>query len=156
MALYELARTQRLPISLDEAWEYFSSPKNLKEITPARMNFRITTDERDLETMYDGQIIGYTVEPILGIPLEWVTEIKHVRKGRFFVDEQRFGPYAFWHHKHFFEAISGGCEMRDVVHYRLPLGPIGRLGHWIFVRKQLETIFDFRFAALEKRFGKMG
>ncbi len=155
MALHELSRTQRLPISLEEAWRYFSSPKNLRDITPAHMNFKITTDEADLEKMYPGQIIAYTVEPLFGIPLEWVTEITQVREGRFFVDEQRFGPYQFWHHKHFFESIAGGVEMRDIVHYRLPLGPLGRLGNWLFVRKQLETIFDFRVQALEKKFGKM-
>lgn len=119
------------------------------------MDFRITTDERDLETMYAGQIIGYTVRPLFGLPLEWVTEISQVREGHFFIDEQRFGPYAFWHHKHFFAAVAGGVEMRDVVHYRLPFGPIGRLGNWLFVGRMLEGIFDFRFEMLEKRFGRL-
>ncbi len=153
--MHELTRTQRLPISLEAAWDFFSSPKNLQKITPEGMGFTITTDLADLEKMYPGQIIGYIVRPVLGIPMGWVTEITHVREGEFFVDEQRFGPYAFWHHKHFFRAVPGGVEMRDVIHYKVPLGPLGRLANFIFVRKKLETIFDFRFQKLEEVFGKI-
>lgn len=154
--MHELTRTQQLPISLETAWDFFSSPKNLQKITPEGMGFQITTDLADLDKMYPGQIIGYIVRPVLGIPMEWVTEISQVREGEFFIDEQRFGPYAFWHHKHFFKKIDGGVEMRDVIHYKVPLGPLGKLANWIFVRQKLESIFDYRFRKLESVFGKIG
>jgi ligand-binding SRPBCC domain-containing protein len=153
--MHELTRTQKLPISVEQAWNFFSSPKNLAEITPEGMGFEITTDKKDLETMYSGQIIGYIVKPVLGIPMQWVTEIKAVENGHFFIDEQRFGPYAFWHHKHFFKKIDGGVEMRDVIHYKVPLGFLGRIANWIFVRQKLESIFEYRFQKLEAKFGKM-
>jgi len=105
--------------------------------------------------MYPGQIITYIVKPILGIPIEWVTEITHVEKNAFFVDEQRFGPYAFWHHKHYFKPIPGGIEMRDVVHYKIPLGPLGKLINHIYIQHKLKEIFDYRYQTLEKMFGKM-
>lgn len=155
MAVYTLQRTQRLPISIDEAWAFFSSPANLKEITPAYMDFRVLSDPAWLHKMYPGQIIAYTVRPLAGIPLYWMTEITHVEEGRFFVDEQRFGPYRLWHHQHHFKPIPGGVEMTDLVHYKLPLGWLGQLAHWLFVRRQLAGIFDFRWAVLEKRFGSM-
>lgn len=154
MSVYALKYKQRLPISLDEAWAFFSSPKNLNEITPPHMGFRVTSDPEFLEQAYAGQIITYTVRPLLGIPLFWMTEITHVEPGKFFVDEQRFGPYTFWHHQHHFRAVPGGVEMTDLVHYKLPLGPLGRLAHWLFVRRQLAGIFDFRKAKLEALFGK--
>lgn len=105
--------------------------------------------------MYPGQIIAYTVSPLLGIPLYWMTEITHVREQQFFVDEQRVGPYALWHHQHHFKAIPNGVEMKDIVHYKLPLGWLGQLGNALFVRRQLESIFDYRWNVLEERFGKM-
>ncbi|MGI9159391.1 MAG: SRPBCC family protein [Saprospiraceae bacterium] len=155
MAVYTLKRTQRLPISLEQAWNFFSSPANLKEITPPYMGFDITSDQRFLLKMYPGQVITYTVRPVLGIPLFWMTEITHVEEGRFFVDEQRVGPYKIWHLQHHFEAIEGGVEMTDLVHYQLPLGPLGDLAHLVFVRRQLNEIFDYRFKKLEDLFGTM-
>lgn len=155
MALYRLERIQQLPISIEKAWAFFSSPKNLTAITPPKMGFEITTDLADLDSMYAGQIIGYVVRPVLGIPLEWISEIKHVEPGRFFVDDQRFGPYSMWFHQHFFREIPGGVEMRDAVFYRLPLGWLGRLAHFLFVKKMLAGIFDYRFQKLESHFGKM-
>ena len=152
MKVYRLSRTQKIPLSLEDAWSYFSSPKNLQEITPDDLKFRILTDILE-DKMYSGQIINYIVTPLLNIPMRWTTEIKHVEEGVYFVDEQRFGPYALWHHKHFFKAVDGGVEIMDIVDYALPLGPLGRFAHWLFVRRQLESIFSYRFQKLEQTFG---
>ncbi|MFN0174694.1 MAG: SRPBCC family protein [Saprospiraceae bacterium] len=155
MSVHSLKSVQRLPISLESAWEFFSNPMNLKEITPAKMGFHVTSDaEFSTRKMYAGQVITYTVTPILGIPLFWMTEITHVQKGQFFVDEQRVGPYSLWHHQHHFKAIPGGVEMTDLVHYRVPLGWLGDFANWLFVRRQLEGIFDFRTKKLSELFGE--
>jgi len=150
MSVYKLERKQLLPISLEEAWSFFSDPKNLVKITPSYMDFRIIHGAES--QMYAGQIIEYRVKPMLGIPITWVTEIKHVDFQQQFVDEQRFGPYRLWHHKHFFVQTDKGVEMTDVVHYKLPFGPFGRIAHWLFVRRQLNGIFDYRFKVLESMF----
>lgn len=155
MSVYSLKRVQRLPISLNEAWAFFSNPMNLQEITPAYMGFKVHSDPDFLQKMYAGQVITYTVKPVLGIPLFWMTEITHVADQQFFVDEQRVGPYSLWHHQHHFKAIEGGVEMTDLVHYKLPLGWLGNLAHLIFVKRQLQGIFDYRWKVLEERFGKL-
>ncbi|MBK8193909.1 MAG: SRPBCC family protein [Lewinellaceae bacterium] len=155
MAVYTLRRTQRLPITPEQAWAFFSSPVNLKEITPPYMGFHVTSDPAFLSKMYPGQVITYTVTPLLGIPLFWMTEITHVEEGRYFVDEQRVGPYSIWHHQHHFTAIPGGVEMTDLVHYKIPLGLLGNLANSLFVRRQLEAIFSFRWKKLEEMFGTM-
>jgi len=149
--MYELHTKQKLPISVEEAWAFFSDPKNLREITPTYMGFDILSGAD--RKVYAGQIIRYTVKPLLGLKLNWVTEITHVAPGQFFVDEQRFGPYAFWHHKHFLHPIEGGVEMEDWVHYKLPMGPLGQLAHAVFVRRQLQGIFDYRTEKLNSLFG---
>lgn len=113
------------------------------------MGFIITSESED--KMYSGQIITYTVKPLLGIPMTWVTEITHVETNRFFVDEQRFGPYSFWHHKHFFESVEGGVQMTDLIHYALPLGFIGRLFHPM-IKKQLNKIFSYRNDVITRLF----
>lgn len=151
MATHTLRRIQRLPISLEEAWNFFSSPKNLKAITPDYMGFDIL--DGAAETTYPGQIIEYTVKPLFGIPMYWMTEITQVRELEFFIDEQRVGPYTMWHHQHFFREIEGGVEMEDLIHYRVPLGILGDFANWLFVRKQLEGIFEYRFKTLEERWG---
>lgn len=153
MATYTLQRTQRLPITMEQAWDFFSDPKNLQEITPDYMGFQIRSGVE--RRMYPGQIIEYTVKPVLGIPLYWMTEITQVKKYEFFIDEQRVGPYNMWHHQHFFRAIEGGIEMEDIVHYRLPLGPLGSIAHGLFVKRQLQGIFDYRVKILEEKFGVM-
>jgi ligand-binding SRPBCC domain-containing protein len=152
MSSYSLKTVQRLPLTLDQAWDFFSSPHNLKEITPAELSFKILSDSGATK-MYAGQIITYKVKPMLGIPVFWMTEITHVRDKEYFVDEQRFGPYALWHHSHFFKAIEGGVEMTDLVHYKLPLGIFGRFGHWLFIKKKLQHIFDYRRKVLDEKFG---
>ena len=153
MKLYQLRTKQELPISLEKAWKFFSDPKNLKDITPNEMNFNIISGAD--KSIYAGQIIQYKVSPVLGINLKWVTEITHVKENEYFVDEQRFGPYSLWHHKHFFKKINGGILMEDIVDYKIPYGLIGQFAHVIFVKKKLEKIFKYRHTKLEKLFGKM-
>jgi ligand-binding SRPBCC domain-containing protein len=151
MRIYTLEKKQVLPIDINTAWDFFSNPANLKEITPAFMYFKITNKE-PIVSMYSGQIITYIVKPLFGIPIRWVTEIKHVKKHEMFVDEQRFGPYKLWHHKHFFKEVKGGIECTDLVHYALPFGIIGKIAQVLFVEKQLEQIFEYRIKALDKLF----
>ena len=153
MSHFLLERTQHLPISLTEAWNFFSSPHNLEKITPPGMGFEVLSNS-NAQKAYAGQIITYYVRPILNIKLFWMTEITHVVEEQYFVDEQRFGPYAFWHHTHFFKEVPGGVEMRDQVHYKLPFGFLGDIVHYLMVKKQLQGIFDFRYQFLEKHFGK--
>lgn len=151
MKIYSLHTKQKLPISIEEAWAFFSNPKNLEIITPDDMAFNtLSGDDRDI---YPGQIIEYTVSPLLGIKMKWVTEITHVIDRKLFVDEQRFGPYALWHHKHFFTQIEGGIEMEDIVHYKLPMGLLGQLVHPFLVKPKLNEIFDYRSKKLIELFG---
>ena len=152
MKIYTLHTKQNLPISLDEAWDFLSSPKNLKTITPTYMGFNILSGAE--KQMFPGQIIQYIVTPVLGIPTKWVTEITHVRDKEYFVDEQRFGPYALWHHKHFLKEIPGGVEMEDIVDYKLPMGILGQMVHPILVKPKLKEIFDYRQKKLIELFGE--
>jgi ligand-binding SRPBCC domain-containing protein len=149
--VYSIKTVQVLKISLDEAWAFFSSPKNLQKITPQKLGFQIISKHHG-EKMYPGQIIEYKVSPILGIPLYWMTEITHVEDRKFFVDEQRFGPYQLWHHQHHFKETAEGVEMTDIVHYKLPLGILGDIANVLMVKKQLKEIFDYRYQAVEQLF----
>ena len=151
MKIFKLKYSQKLPISLNEAWDFLSSPNNLELITPKSMDFNIT--DWDRKKAYPGQIIQYTVKPILGIKINWVTEITHVRGKEYFVDEQRFGPYTFWHHKHFIKEIEGGVIMEDVIHYKPPFGLIGVLLNFLFINSKLNSIFKHRELELIKTFG---
>ena len=151
MTIFTKKACQKLPISLEEAWDFISDPKNLKTITPNFMGFHIISGAD--ESMYPGQIIQYTVSPILGIRTKWVTEITHVVEKKYFVDEQRFGPYALWHHKHFLKEIPGGVEMTDVIDYKLPMGFLGELVHPFLVKPKLDAIFDYRHKKLIELFG---
>ena len=152
MKIYRLHKKQNLPITVDEAWEFLSSPKNLKIITPDYMGFHILSGA-DKE-MFPGQIIQYIVTPVLGLKTKWVTEITHVVDKKYFVDEQRFGPYALWHHKHFINPIEGGVEMEDIIDYKLPMGFLGQLMHPILVKPKLKEIFDYRQKKLIELFGE--
>ncbi len=154
MAVHSLRTEQRLPVDLKQAWDFFSSPANLSVITPSKMDFRIISKHHG-DKMYPGQLIEYTVKPVLGVPLYWMTEITHVEPQRFFVDEQRYGPYSLWHHQHHFREIDGGVEMTDIVHYKIPLGWLGDIANTIFVKKQLAEIFDYRFRKVEELFGTL-
>ncbi len=151
MKLFSLQYSQKLPISQQEAWAFFSDPANLAAITPPWLNFKVTS-ELPAE-MYPGMIVRYLVHPFWGIPVGWVTEISHVQKPKYFVDEQRFGPYRFWHHQHHFCSIEGGVEMEDLVNYGLPLGVAGWWFNRILVRQKLEEIFAYRRKVLAERFG---
>lgn len=153
MKLYRLEKKQLLPITLTEAWDFFSNPANLKLITPSSLGLEFTSELP--ERTYAGLLITYRVRPVLGIALNWVTEITHVDEPHSFIDEQRFGPYRFWHHRHLFTEIEGGVEVRDLVHYGLPMGALGRLANTLVVRRQLEDIFSFRSSFLEKHFGTL-
>jgi len=146
-----LREVQRLPISLPEAWSFFSDPRNLPRITPPSLGLEVTSDLPGV--MYPGMIITYRVRPIPWVSVGWVTEITHVREPVLFVDEQRFGPYRFWHHEHHFREVEGGVEMKDIVHYALPLGTIGRVFGGPLVRRRLERIFSFRRRFLVREFG---
>jgi ligand-binding SRPBCC domain-containing protein len=150
--IHSLKFEQKIPISIDEAWDFLSSPKNLKTITPSHMGFEIISKYHG-EKMYAGQIIEYIVKPILSIPIKWCTEITHVSEPNYFVDEQRFGPYIFWHHQHHIKAIEGGVEMTDIIHYKLPFGILGDIMNYLMVKKQLQQIFDFRFKKVIELYG---
>ena len=152
MKIYNFTTKQKLPISIDAAWDFFSNPNNLKIITPDYMGFEILSGAD--KKMFPGQIIQYIVTPIFGIKAKWITEITHVIDKVYFVDEQRFGPYVLWHHKHFFKEIDGGIEMEDIIDYKIPFGFIGQLVHPIFVKPKLNEIFEYRRQKLIELFGE--
>lgn len=153
MKLYQLQSKQCLPITQKEAWDFLSSPDNLKVITPDHMGFSIISG--GIRPMFPGQIIQYEVSPFTFYSTKWVTEITHVREGEYFVDEQRFGPYSFWHHKHFIKSVKGGVEIEDVIDYKLPFGLLGQLAHPLVVKKQLQQIFNYREKKLIELFGSL-
>lgn len=153
MAIYQFTRTQKLPISIDEIWDFISSPDNLKEITPKKMGFTVTSNSGGGK-MYPGMIITYKVSPLLNIKLNWMTEITHSKEKSYFVDEQRQGPYAMWHHQHKIEPINGGVLMTDIVTYKPPFGIIGAIANSIIIKTKLKQIFDYRTEVLEAKFGK--
>lgn len=150
--LHQIKATQFIKSDINTIWAFISSPKNLSKITPDYMGFQIISDEKEIATMYSGQIIEYYVTPLMGIKMHWVTEITHVEHLRYFVDEQRFGPYTFWHHKHFLKEVEGGVEMTDIVHYKIPFGFIGRMANALFVKSKLKEIFDHRYKTVDKLF----
>lgn len=152
MAFCQLKITQRIPATIHQVWNFISSPQNLKKITPPHMGFDITSGDLP-EKMHPGMIIRYKVSPIPGFKTTWVTEITHVREREFFVDEQRVGPYALWHHQHRIEAIEGGVLMTDIVSYKPPLGFLGAVANRLIIRHRLEDIFEYRTRALERIFG---
>jgi ligand-binding SRPBCC domain-containing protein len=147
MPIHHLTRKQFVPISLEEAWPFFSTPRNLEAITPGFLNFRITSAVP--EEIYSGLIITYQIAAVASVPMIWVTEIKHVVPLHRFVDEQRIGPFRFWFHEHRFDAVPGGIEMTDIVHYLMPWSWLGELVHAVFIRRRLNAIFDFRQAYIE-------
>ncbi|MFN9499996.1 MAG: SRPBCC family protein [Chryseotalea sp.] len=149
MKIYHLKTVQILPISLTEAWDFFSTPDNLEKITPKHMGFNILYKSGGYK-MYPGQIIRYIVHVLPGIPMHWVTEITHVQEPNYFVDEQRFGPYALWHHQHRFREVEGGVEMIDEVNYAIPLGFLGRIANWLFVGREVNRIFKHRYEVLDQ------
>lgn len=152
MKIYQKHTQQKLPITVQEAWDFLSDPKNLSRITPEEMGFTITSGAD--RKMYPGQLIQYTVTPLLGIKMKWVTEITNVQEPHYFSDIQLYGPYALWHHKHFIKEIPGGVIMEDIVDYKLPGGIIGQTLHPVLVQSKLDEIFEHRFKALHELFGE--
>jgi ligand-binding SRPBCC domain-containing protein len=137
---------------MNQAWEFLSSSANLKTITPDYMGFHILSGAD--RPMFPGQIIQYIVTPVMGIKTKWVTEITHVKDKEYFVDEQRFGPYALWHHKHFIKPIDRGVKMEDIIDYKIPFGILGQMVHPFLVKPKLEEIFEYRQKKLVELFGK--
>ena len=147
---------QKIPVALDEAWAFFSTPRNLDELTPPDLRFSVR--HLDSETMYEGQMIHYRIRLAPMVWTTWITEIARVEGGddwRLFVDEQRLGPYHLWHHRHHFKAIQGGVLMSDEVHYHVGKGPIGALAEALYVNRQVRKIFRFREKAVRDRFGEI-
>lgn len=153
MKAFHLKFSQRIPISLPEAWDFFSSPTNLAKITPKEMAFTVTSELQPDEKMYPGMIITYKVSPVAGVKINWMTEITQVEDHQYFIDEQRFGPYKFWHHQHHFKEIPGGVEMNDILTYGLPMGILGNIANSVFVAGKLQQIFDFRYQKVIELFG---
>ncbi len=153
MKIFQLKKKQALKMDLNLAWSYFSNPANLMKITPSNLQMTITSEIPP--KMYRGAIITYTIKPILGIPINWITEITHVKEQQEFIDEQRFGPYKFWHHRHTFKEVKKGVEIGDLVHYGLPFGPLSSMMNSLSIRSQLEKIFGFRRKILADQFGEI-
>lgn len=153
MTVHSFEQEQLLPISRQSAWDFFSTARNLSKLTPPEISFEIVSQPG--ERLYDGQIICYRMKVLPLIWMRWVTEIKSVDEGSSFVDDQRFGPYKFWHHRHTFKAIEGGVLMRDHVHYAVGFGPFGAIAHTLFVRKKLVEIFNYRRQTLIEIFGEL-
>lgn len=150
--VHYLTSVQKIPLSLEKTWEFFSDAKNLLTITPPFLNLKVTNKVFG-EEVYAGQIISYKVKPLAGIAVSWTTEITHVVKEKMFVDQQIKGPYKLWHHQHHFKSIEGGTEMTDIVHYRLPFWPCGDITHPI-VKRKLIDIFTYRFDKINEVFGE--
>ena len=153
MAFYQFRREQMIDEPIDAVWDFISSPKNLKEITPDYMGFDITTPDLP-EKMYPGMIISYKVSPMLGIKMTWVTEITQVEDKKYFIDEQRIGPYKLWHHQHMLEETPQGVKMTDIVSYSPPFGILGAIANALFIKGKLNEIFDYRTLAVNRYFGK--
>jgi ligand-binding SRPBCC domain-containing protein len=151
--VYVLKTVQKIPADLETVWKFFSRPDNLQKITPKDMKFIVTNPFLN-EEAYPGEIITYKVSPVFNISMRWVTEITQVKHHEYFVDEQRFGPYAMWHHEHHFKIIDGGVEMTDMVYYKIPYWFIGDIANRLIVRKKLRQIFNYRNDKIEELFGK--
>lgn len=150
--MYKLHFSQKLPIDMLQAWEFFSSPANLEKITPKSLGLKIKHHHSE-KKMYPGQIISYSLKPLWNISMEWITEITAVQEPTYFIDEQKFGPYTFWHHEHWFTSIPGGILMEDIVYYKVPFGIFGKALHNLKIKKELGHIFQHRSDVLEKLFG---
>lgn len=148
---YKLKRTQLLNCEITEAWNFFSSPNNLAEITPESMKFTVLSKGLSSQ-IYNGMRIEYNVSPLLGITMFWRTEIRDVVEKCYFVDFQEKGPYKYWRHLHEFEITNEGILMKDTVDYQLPMGLLGDFAHWLFVKRKLKKIFDYRYRTLERIF----
>jgi ligand-binding SRPBCC domain-containing protein len=154
MGFYQLKQTQKIKGTIDEVWNFIASPANLKKITPDYMGFDITSEDLP-EKMYPGMIICYKVSPLLGIKMNWLTEITQVDEKIFFIDEQRIGPYKIWHHQHRIEPVEGGVLMTDIVTYQPPMGFLGSIANTLVIKNKLNEIFDYRKNVLNEIFGEL-
>jgi ligand-binding SRPBCC domain-containing protein len=148
--VHRLAREQVVRAGLDEVFAFFAQARNLEVLTPGWLRFEVLTPEP--VDMQDGTLIDYRLR-LHGLPLRWRSRIERWEPGRAFVDRQVSGPYRLWHHRHEFEVAPEGTIVRDIVHYGLPLGPLGQLAHPLLVRRDLERIFDYRHAAVTRVLG---
>ena len=151
MSYTQIIRKQLIRTDINKLWDFMSSPKNLKKITPNYMQFNITSENSNKE-MYAGMILSYKVTPLLNYPLEWVTEITHIKEKVFFVDEQRIGPYKLWHHEHIFEIQKDGIIMTDIITYIPPFGLLGRVANQLFIKRRVNEIFDYSQNVLNQIF----
>jgi len=151
--VYQLFKKQHLNTSIEKAWDFASSPQNLKHITPSYMNFTITSNNLP-EKIYPGMIISYNVSPVLNIKMNWVAEITQVKYKKFFIDEQKSGPYSLWHHQHIFEEKKDGILMTDIVTYKPPFGLLGDVANKLYIKRKLESIFNYRFNVMDHIFNK--
>jgi ligand-binding SRPBCC domain-containing protein len=153
VGFYQLKREQFVNKTIEEVWDFISSPRNLKVITPDYMGFDITTKDTP-EKMYQGMIISYKVSPVLGIKTTWVSEITHVNHLKYFVDEQRVGPYKLWHHQHILEPKDGGTFMKDIVSYQPPFGLLGDIANSLIIKGKLNEIFNYRTKVVDELFNR--
>jgi len=150
--IYSIKRSQKIPVTLNVLWNFFSKPENLKKVIPENTQFSITSP-LDSPVIYPGQIIEYDVKSVIGLHFKWITEITEVETNQYFVDEQKAGPFSVWQHQHYFVEIPGGVEMMDILQYRFRFGFLGRVLHKLYVKKRLQRMFDFRERKLKSLFG---
>jgi ligand-binding SRPBCC domain-containing protein len=149
--MYRVERKQQLPVSLDEIWKFFSVRGNFKKITPPDLGFNVVSSGEG--AMYKGMIITYDVDSIFRVPFTWVTEITELEEKKLLVFQQRSGPYAYWNHELYFNIISNGVELTDILHYKMPLGIVGSMAHSLLVKKKIDRLYAYRIAKLEELFG---
>jgi ligand-binding SRPBCC domain-containing protein len=150
--MYCIKTVLQVKSDLKTVWDFYSTPSNLSQVTPDNIGFKMLSELP--ESMYVGMVLRYRISPIARIPMQWATEITHIEPYKYFVDHQLEGPYKIWHHQHHFREIEGGVEIEDIVHYALPLGPLGTLAHHLFVKKQIQSIFQHREQTTNKIFGR--
>jgi ligand-binding SRPBCC domain-containing protein len=151
MKIYTFKQTQFIPATVDTVWDFFATPENLRHLTPPEVNFEKLLMTGGA-TMYAGQMIAYKLNPFPFLRVRWTTEITQVVPKKYFIDDQRFGPFALWQHQHFFIEKNGGCEMIDEVSYAIPFGVLGRMVHALLVESQLRKIFQYRAVVVDKIF----
>ena len=146
--MYQINRRTTVNCPIDQTWEFLARPENLDAITPENMRFEILSEVP--ETMFNGLLIEYRITiPLFGRQ-RWLTEIKHIREGISFVDEQRIGPYKFWYHYHEVQPKDQTTEIIDQVTYQLPFGILGNIVHAMIIKGQLKQIFDYREIAFKR------
>ncbi len=149
--MYSILYRQIIPRPIEQTWDFFSNPANLKLLTPAGMKFELMNES--IDEMYEGIVLGYTLAPLAGIKLSWYSEITKIEAKKYFIDQQLKGPFKIWHHQHHFRETDSGTEVTDLVHYELPLGFIGKLFHPLFVERRVKDMFEYRYQKARELFG---